>query len=211
MWYSWSSYHHTGRCAPVVGLFWEDDAVHREVTMDSEDSGHGVSQSDGRDWNDQVAQLLEDWHNRVYAAQSAHYASADLFRSLNYIIGVPAVLFSSIVGTAIFAGLEKDSPRALFVGSASILAAVLAGLQTSLRFSERAAQHATAGDWYSAIRRDIEETLHLPVESRGKVKDSLDRVRKEMNRAAQDAPELSVRFWKREAKRFGVKEPLELP
>src|SRR5712691_2607401 len=50
MWYSWSSYHHTSRCAPVVGLFWEDDAVHREVTMDSEDSGHGVSQSDGRDW-----------------------------------------------------------------------------------------------------------------------------------------------------------------
>jgi hypothetical protein len=32
-----------------------------------------------------------------------------------------------------------------------------------------------------------------------------------MNRVAQEAPELSVRGWKREAKRFSVKEPLELP
>lgn len=179
--------------------------------MDSESAGQGVSQRAVGDWSVQVAQLLEDWHKRVYAAQSAHYASADLFRRLNYLVGVPAVVFSSVVGTAIFAGLEKDSPRAFLVASASILAAVLAGLQTFLRFSERAAEHATAADWYSAIRRDIEETLHLPVECRGTAKDCLDGVRKEMNRAAQDAPELSSRFWKREAKRFGVKEPLELP
>ncbi|HEV8259770.1 MAG TPA: SLATT domain-containing protein [Burkholderiales bacterium] len=179
--------------------------------MDSEDTGQEVSSSDGRDWDAQVAHLLEDWHTRVYAAQSAHYASADLFRLLNYIVGVPAVVFASIVGTAIFADLANDRPRALAVGAVSILAAVLAALQTFLRFSERAAQHATAADWYSAIRRDIEETLHLPVESRGKAKDCLDRARKEMNRVTQDAPELSVRLWKREAKRFGVKEPLELP
>jgi hypothetical protein len=179
--------------------------------MNSEDKKQGLAPSDGLDWNVQVAQLLEDWHKRCYAAQSAHYASADLCRLLNYLVGVPAVVFASIVGTAIFAGLDKEpSTRTMMVASASILAAVLAGLQTFLRFSERAAKHATAADWYSAIRRDIEQILHLPVESRGKAKDCLDRVRKEMNRVAQDAPELSVRSWKREAKRFGVKEPLEL-
>lgn len=179
--------------------------------MDSEDTGHGVSRGDGRDWSPQVAELLENWHKRVYAAQSAHYAAADAFRLLNYLVGVPAVVFSSIVGTAIFAGLEHDSPRTLVIAFASILAAVLAGLQTFLRFPERASRHATAADWYSAIRRDIEQILHLPVESRGKAKDSLDRVRKEINRVGQDAPELNVRLWKREAKRFGVKEPLDLP
>ena len=174
--------------------------------MSSQGTGQGVAQSN--DWNVSVTELLENWHKRVYAAQSAHYASADLFRRLNYTVGVPAVIFSSVVGTAIFAGLEKDSPRALWVASASIVAAVLAGLQTFLRFPERASAHATAADWYSAIRRDIEETIHLPLECRGTAKECLERIRKEMNRAAQDAPELSVRFWKREAKRFGVKEPL---
>lgn len=182
--------------------------------MSAEDTEQGAVLSDGRDWNDQVAHLLEDWHKRVYAAQSAHYASADRFRLLNYIVGVPAVIFASIVGTAIFADFGKlgnDPWLAYVIGSVSILAAVLAGLQTFLRFSERAAQHASAADWYSAIRRDIEETLHLPLEFRGKAKDCLDGVRKEMNRVGQDAPELSVRLWKREAKRFGVKEPLDLP
>ncbi len=130
---------------------------------------------------------------------------------LNYIVGVPAVIFSSVVGTALFAGLEKDSPRTWIVASTSILAAILGALQTFLRFAERATLHASAADWYSAIRRDIEEVLHLPVEDRGTPKDCLDEVRKEMNRAAQDSPELSARRWTREAKRFGVQEPQARP
>jgi hypothetical protein len=178
--------------------------------MDSQDTAQGP-ETEGSAWSVQVEHLLEDWHKRVYAAQAAHYASSDRFRMLNYVVGVPAIVFSSIVGTAIFAGLEKDSPRTFVVAFASILAAILAGLQTFLRFSERAAHHATAADWYSAIRRDIEEIRHLPVEFRGKPKDCLDSVRKEMNRAAQDGPELSVRLWKREAKRFAVKEPQAQP
>jgi hypothetical protein len=162
-------------------------------------------------WNADVEALLEDWRRRVYAAQSAHYASADRFRMLNYIVGVPAVIFSSVVGTALFAGLEKDSPRTWLIASASILAAVLGALQTFLRFAERATLHATAADWYSAIRRDIEEILHLPVEDRGTPKDCLDEVRKEMNRAAQDSPELSARQWRRQAQRFKVAEPESRP
>jgi hypothetical protein len=197
---------------PLRSLLRENNAERgraQEVAMESEDKG--VTESDGRDWGEEVVTLLKEWHKRVYAAQSAHYASADWFRKCNYLIGVPAIVFSSIVGTAIFAGLEKDSPRALWVASASILAAVLAGLQTFLRFSERSSKHATAAVWYSAIRRDIEEILHLPIESRGRAKDCLDKVRKEMNRVAQDSPELSVRFWKREARRFGIQEPVEIP
>jgi hypothetical protein len=179
--------------------------------MDPMDTGATPNQTTDLNWTDQVSQLLGEWHRRVYAAQSAHYASADLFRKLNYAVGVPTIVFASIVGTAIFAGLEKDTPRAFAVAAASIIAAVLAGLQTFLRFSERAIQHATAADWYSAIRREIEQILHLPVKCRGGAKDCLDEVRKEMNRASQDAPELSVRFWRREAKRFGVKERLQMP
>jgi hypothetical protein len=162
-------------------------------------------------WTAQVEALLEDWHHRVYAAQSAHYASADRFRMLNYVVGVPAVIFSSVVGTALFAGLEKDSPRTWLVASTSILAAILGALQTFLRFAERATLHATAADWYSAIRRDIEEIIHLPVELRGTPKDCLDEIRKEMNRVAQDSPELSARVWTREAKRFRVNEPQTRP
>jgi hypothetical protein len=178
--------------------------------MQAEESAEHPAAKAGA-WTEQVEALLEDWRRRVYAAQSAHYASADRFRVLNYIVGVPAVIFSSVVGTALFAGLEKDSPRTWLIASTSILAAILGALQTFLRFAERATLHASAADWYSAIRRDIEEILHLPVEDRGTPKDCLDEVRKEMNRAAQDSPELSARHWRREAKRFGVQEPEARP
>jgi hypothetical protein len=177
-----------------------------EVSLAAEERTQHADRGTGP-WTEQVDALLEDGHHRVYAAQSAHYASADRFRLLNYVVGVPAVIFSSVVGTALFAGLEKDSPRTWLVASTSILAAILAALQTFLRFAERATLHATAADWYSAIRRDIEEILHLPVEDRGTPKDCLDEIRQEMNRAAQDSPELSARHWRREAKRFQVNEP----
>jgi hypothetical protein len=65
-----------------------------------------VARLNARDWSVQVAALLEDWHKRVYAAQSAHYAASDRFRLLNYLVGIPAVAFSSVVGTAIFAGVH---------------------------------------------------------------------------------------------------------
>ena len=179
--------------------------------MEQDETTEAITPSDGTDWTAQITELLEDWRLRVYAAQAAHYAAADQFRLLNYLVGLPAIVFSSIVGTAIFAGLQHDTPKTFLVASISIAAAVLAGLQTFLRFPERASKHATAADWYSAIRRDIEEMLHLPVESRGNAKQCLDRIRKEMNRVTQDAPELRVRLWQKEARRFGVKEPHDLP
>ena len=179
--------------------------------MSSKETVQSVMDGKECEWSAEVKELLEDWHKRVYAAQSAHYYAAQWFRRFNYLVGIPAVALASIVGTTIFAGLEKDSSRAFLVASASILSAVLAGLQTFLRFSERSAKHATAAAWYSAIRRDIEETLHLPTECRGKARDVLSKLRKEMNHAAETSPELSIRSWNRESKRFGVKEQLGVP
>jgi hypothetical protein len=96
---------------------------------ESESAADQHTSDDGGTWTPQVEHLLDDWHNRVYAAQAAHYSAADLFRVMNYVVGVPAVVFSSMVGTALFAGLEKDSPKTILVASASILAAICVRLR----------------------------------------------------------------------------------
>ncbi len=44
-----------------------------------------------------------------------------------------------------------------------------------VKFGENATLHGAAADWFSAIRRDIEEILALPPESRGKAKACLGR------------------------------------
>jgi hypothetical protein len=187
----------------------DDDASIGQIKQAITDAGQQTQPAETGPsvWTPEVERLLEDWRNRTYAAQAAHYASADRFRLMNYFVGVPAAILSSIVGTALFTGLEKGSPESLLIGSVSIGAAILAALQTFLRFAERASQHATAGDWYSAIRRDIEQLLHLSPADRGSPKECLDEIRKEMNRAGQNSPELSGDQWRRQARRFRVKEP----
>jgi hypothetical protein len=155
------------------------------------------------DWTPKVEKLLEEWHKRVYAAQTAYYEEAERFRRRNYQLGIPVVIVSSLVGTAVFA----DVGSKWLVGSVSLIAAVMASLQTFLKFGENATLHGSAADWFSAIRRDIEQLLALPPNLRGKPKGALDNIRQEMNRAGQKAPELSEHLWKRTARRFGVEEP----
>ena len=159
-------------------------------------------------WAADAEQLLQDWRNRAYAAQSAYYVMAERYRRWNYLLGIPVVILSGLVGTAIFADLQHSlSYGQWLMGSVSILAALLSSLQTFLRLSDSAAQHGAAAAWYSAIRRDTEELLALPRESRDDPKSCLDSIRHEMNKAGQKAPPLSEKLWAQFAQRFGVKEP----
>jgi len=154
-----------------------------------------------------MEELLQDWRTRVYAAQSAYYETAEQLHRQNYWLGIPVIVVSSVVGTAVFADWSKEGVLKWAVGSVSIAAAILASLQTFLKFGENATLHGAAADWFAAIRRDIDEVLALPAELRGHPKHCLDMIRQEINRAGQKSPELSERLWRRTARRFGVSEP----
>jgi hypothetical protein len=159
-------------------------------------------------WAEDTEQLLHDWRNRAYAAQSAYYVMAGRYRRWNYQLGIPVVILSGLVGTAIFADWQTSMAYGQWlIGSVSILAAVLSSLQTFLRLADSAADHGAAAAWYSAIRRDTEQLLALPREYRGNPKSALDGIRQEMNKVGQKAPPLSEKLWADFAQRFGVKEP----
>jgi hypothetical protein len=158
-------------------------------------------------WTPKMEELLQDWRIRVYAAQSAYYEVAEKLHRKNYWLGIPVIIVSSVVGTAVFADWGKDTALKWGVGSISIAAAVLASLQTFLKFGENATLHGAAASWFSAIRRDIDELIALPPELRGHPKHCLDSLRQEINKAGQKSPELSERLWRRTARRFGVQEP----
>ena len=158
-------------------------------------------------WTPRMEELLSDWRSRVYAAQSAYYEEAERLHRQNYLLGIPVIIVSSVVGTAVFSDWGKDGVLKWLVGSVSIVAAILASLQTFLKFGENATLHGAAADWFAAIRRDIDETLALPPELRGHPKHALDSIRQEINKASQKSPELSEHLWRRVARRFGVDEP----
>jgi hypothetical protein len=176
------------------------------MSIDPEDKSNRATS-----WTPELEQLLSAWHRRMCACQHAYYLEAERLRRLHFWLGVPAIGLSSIVGTAVFASLENQqiaiSARVL-VALVSIAAAILAALQTFLRLAENAAAHGAAGDWYSAIKRDIEQLQALRRDDRGESKERVDALRQEINKAAQKSPELRESVWMMVAKEYGVDDPL---
>ena len=160
-------------------------------------------------WTDEAVDLLKDWRNRAYACQTAYFQDSERCRRWNYKLGIPVVVLSTVVGTTIFAN-ELDAQGGslrYFFGGISVLAAILASLQTFLRFAESANKCAVAGEWYASIRRDIDEMLALPPRLRGNPKKCLDSIRGQMNEAGQKTPELPQSLWIRVASQYNVNEP----
>jgi len=158
-------------------------------------------------WSPELEQLLSTWHRRMDACQHAYYLEAERYRRWHFWLGIPAVVFSTVVGTAVFATLENQSvgiSARVIIALVSIAAAVLAGLQTFLRLSETAAAHGQAGDWYASIKRDIEQLRALRREERGSARTCTDTLRKEMSKVGQKSPELRESLWMDVAKRYGI-------
>lgn len=153
--------------------------------------------------------LLVDWRNRVNAAGRGHYILASRCRRNNVLLGIPVVVLSSVLGTSVFATLnEKDVSGGvrLVVGSISVLAAILAGVQTFLRYGERAEKHVIAADWYTAVRREIDQLLAQPPHPSGRPRECVDRLRKEISKVGQQSPEIDSRLWEKLCARFGIDE-----
>jgi hypothetical protein len=115
-------------------------------------------------------------------------------------LGVPVVVLTTFIGTSVFATLQDDISTGLkiFVGVISVTAAVLASLQTFLRFGERSEKHRVAGESWAALRREIDEMLALHptyLAARGDPKSYLDDLRKRMDDTAALSPALGDRQW----------------
>lgn len=143
-----------------------------------------------------VHQTLKGWSSRARREADAHRRACRRLERLNYQIGIPTVVISSVVATAVFASLnESVSLQVRFaVGFISVTAAILSGVQTFVRPSVRAEQHRTAQIGLERIVRDIEtllvlEASSLPVDLSG----SVDALSERLAEAQKLAPMPSVR------------------
>jgi hypothetical protein len=150
-------------------------------------------------WSKAVMERLRDWERRAAAAAEVHFQTAEYLSRWNIFLGIPVVALSAIVGTATFATLAHDVNVGIRIaaGTLSVIAAVLASVQTFLRFGARAEQHRVAAERWSAIRREIEKALSLPPELLGDPKQLLDDVDARMDDAAEKSPAMPDRRWKR--------------
>jgi hypothetical protein len=156
------------------------------------------------DWRDAEG-VLSKWQKRARESQYSHNESAKYFENASYWLGVPVIVLSTVVGTTVFATLQKQVSLKIQIGlgTISVIAAILAGLQTFLRYSERAEKHRAVAAEYGAVRRQIEEIVALPLAFRGTPKDFLEQLRKKLDSLAQTAPSVPNRIWTRTLTKLG--------
>jgi len=141
--------------------------------------------------------LLERWHKRVRESQFAHYEACNKLSRFQYWLGIPAVVLSTLVGTSVFATLQKDASLQIktATAAASVLVAILAGVQTFLRFGDRAEKHRLAGARYGCLRREIEQfhaTRNSQSQDMGKF---LNGVREKMDKLVEESLPTPDRKW----------------
>ena len=144
-------------------------------------------------------ELLNKWHQRAGRIQTGHYEAAGVLERRHYWLGIPAVALSAIVGSSMFATLGKDTdPLAKgAIAVASVVAAILASMQTVLRYGDRAARHKIAGVRYGAVKRELEQfTTFLPADEAA-VREFVERVRVHWDKLNEESPSIPQGVWDR--------------
>ena len=145
-------------------------------------------------------QRLFDWECRCAAAEEVHFDVAEELSRRNLFLGIPVVVLSAIVGTSLFASVSGDGVDVwirIAAGTVSLIAGVLASIQTFLRFGARAEQHRVAAERWAAVKREIEKVRALPAEQVGDANELLDDIKTRMDQAADKAPPMPKRRWNR--------------
>lgn len=146
---------------------------------------------------DGAFRLLTDWRRRAREAQWAHYGAERRMQRSHFAIGIPLVLLTSFSGTSVFATLSTDTSTTFttIVGLTAVAAAILGGLQTFLRVTDRAAAHRVAAGRYGSLRRTIEQELAINPD--GITAETVTAIRDQLAELAEQSPPIPTRVWAR--------------
>jgi hypothetical protein len=142
-----------------------------------------------KDILDRAQQYLE----LVINKDNAHYRMAALFGKRHRRLGIPVIITTTFVSTAIFTTLTEETAVGWRVatGIVSVAAAVLAALQTFFGFAEQSQQHLGSAIGYSSLRRRFEHFL-LNFDSQGadraQALSALDTLTQELDKLEATSP-----------------------
>lgn len=141
--------------------------------------------------------VLKDWFRRARESQHTHYEAARHFGRLNTFLSIPVIALTAILGTGAFASIEKqvDNEMKILFGLIGLATAGLAAVQSNLKYAERSSKHRRIGFGYGAIRREIEELIAMPVESRPNTSDFLPKLRSKLDNLASESPDIPRKIW----------------
>jgi uncharacterized membrane protein len=141
-------------------------------------------------------QLLKAWREELGEQMRTHYSLSAKIRLLNYVLGVPTIVISILVASYIFFTINQDAGfwvKMLF-GLLSLLMAILASLQTFLKYSAQAENHRNASARYQALFNGIDQLLVIPPKDEASLGEWCDKLRERWDELSLEAPSTVRKF-----------------
>ena len=151
---------------------------------------------------ERILETLGKWHTRIRATHKGHYKDAARLSSHQHRLGIIVVIITAIVGTSVFASLATDNPTPwmkLLTGIISVLAVVLAALQTYLNYPAKQVTPVLAATKLSSLKKRIEEQITVGG-TEDELKAFLHEIRTEWDAITHGAPLMSEDTYKDTAK-----------
>lgn len=138
----------------------------------------------------------------TYSAK-AHFNNAAFWSGIQYWLGIPATIASTIAGSSALAKFQYHDYVASML---AISAAILTGIMTFLNPKERAAQHLQAGNKYNSIKNNARlfHEVELSKLSEEKAAETLKRLSNERNELNEKSLQISKRAFNKARK--GIEE-----
>lgn len=141
-------------------------------------------------------QLLKTWRDELGRMMRTHYLLSAKIRLLNYLLGIPTIIIAMLVASYIFFTINQDVGfwiKMLF-GLLSLLMAILASLQTFLKYSVQAENHRNASARYQALFKGIDQLIVLPPKDDAALIEWCDKLRDRWDELNLEAPSIPRKF-----------------
>jgi hypothetical protein len=148
-------------------------------------------------WTHELETLATEWADHASCYQWMHERSRQLQSNKNLRMKIPAIVLSTLTGTASF-GLgsffgEDSSSKTMaqmIIGSVSIIVGVIGTLDTFFQYAQSCEMHNTAAVNWGNFQRNIEFQMKLHPNERIDAMPFLKMMQNEMNRLIEQSPAL---------------------
>jgi hypothetical protein len=149
-------------------------------------------------------ELLRGWLLHAHKCRDRHELAARRNDTYRYGLGVPTIVFATVVGSSVFASLDAqvDPSLKIILGLVSITSAVLASLQTFYNFADRAETHRVTSMKYKAMIRELEQLLTGSARQLPEKSDFLNDLRQRLNDLEAEAPVVADRIYRLVEERY---------
>jgi len=146
-------------------------------------------------WTNELETLATEWADHASCYQWMHERSRQLQSKNNLRMKLPAIILSTLTGTASF-GLgslfgDNNSSKTtaqMVIGSISIIVGVIGTLDTFFQYAQSSEMHNTAAVNWGNFQRNIEFQMKLHPNERIDAMPFLKMMQNEMNRLIEQSP-----------------------